>query len=705
MKRFAALLDRLAYEPSRNNKLRLMTDYFATTEDPERGWALAALTGALAFAHAKPGLIRALISERTDPVLFALSHDYVGDLSETVALMWPTRDGPVSKHQDLKLGAIIAALSTLGKAELPAALARWLDQLDETGRWALLKLVTAELRIGVSARLGKTAVAALGGKDPQEIELMWSSLQPPYAELFAWLEGRADKPASSDPAPFRPPMLAHAIEESELAALDPKDFIAEWKWDGIRVQAAAGRDAKGGVVARLYSRTGDDISRSFPDLVSALRTPGVIDGELLIMRERRVQSFNVLQQRLNRKSVDAKLLAQYPAHLRAYDLLLDGRERPPRPPLCGTPQRAGSIRRAGPRSRASTSLRRFRSRPGTSLPPRAPIRPRRVRARMPRRLKASCSSAATRPTCRAARRSVVEMERDPLSWTRCSRTRSAATASARPIIQITPSGSGAAARRATCWCRVGKAYFGFTDEELLQIDRFVRRNTVERFGPVREVVHGADQGLVLELAFEGLQRSNRHRSGIAMRFPRINRLRWDKPPGEADRLGTLSKPCLEDRDRARQGSDNNPRRDRITTGRIFVGARHASPATTRARQCLAPTDTEPDRHNDHALRPAEHREHPAQDRQPQSGEPIFGGPPLSVIFRLVRLSILIGVILEVMGLDPWNILDSLRRLLMRVWDMGFDAIRWLSALPSSWRQHRPAGLADHASRSDGDRGR
>lgn len=281
MKRFAALLDRLSYDPSRNNKLRLMTDYFATTQDPERGWALAALTGALSFAHAKPGVIRALISERTDPVLFALSHDYVGDLSETVALMWPTREGAGSEHHELKLSEIIAALSSLGKPELPAALARWLDLLDETGRWALLKLVTAELRIGVSARLAKTAVAALGAKDPQEIELMWSSLLPPYVDLFAWLEGRADKPASRDPAPFRPAMLAQAIEESELAALDPKDFVGEWKWDGIRVQAVAASGEDGTWMARLYSRTGEDISNGFPDLVAAMRFTGAIDGELL----------------------------------------------------------------------------------------------------------------------------------------------------------------------------------------------------------------------------------------------------------------------------------------------------------------------------------------------------------------------------------------------------------------------------------------
>ena len=128
MNRFAELLDRLAYEPGRNNKLRLMTDYFRRTPDPERGWALAALTGTLSFQHAKPGMIRALISERTDLVLFELSYDYVGDLSETVALLWQGRDqsnAPAhEKHDDLKLSAVVTALSSLGKSDLPAQLAK-----------------------------------------------------------------------------------------------------------------------------------------------------------------------------------------------------------------------------------------------------------------------------------------------------------------------------------------------------------------------------------------------------------------------------------------------------------------------------------------------------------------------------------------------------------------------------------------------------
>src|SRR4051812_14042461 len=307
MKRFAELLDRLSYEQSRNNKLRLMTDYFRHTPDPDRGYALAALTGALSFQHAKPSILRTLITERADPVLFGLARDYVGDTSETIALMWPADPGH-RPNAELSLSDIVATISTLGKSQLPGQLARWLDALDETGRWALLKLVTGVLRVGVSARLAKTAAAALGDKDAQEIELIWPGLVPPYLDLFAWMEGRAEKPVSLDPAPFRPAMLAHAIEETDFAALNPADYLAEWKWDGIRVQAVAGRGDEA-IAARLYSRTGEDVSKSFPDLVGALRLPGVIDGELLVVRDGRVQSFNVLQQRLNRKAVNDKLMA------------------------------------------------------------------------------------------------------------------------------------------------------------------------------------------------------------------------------------------------------------------------------------------------------------------------------------------------------------------------------------------------------------
>jgi DNA ligase-1 len=540
MNRFAELLDRLAYEPGRNNKLRLMTEYFASTPDPERGWALAALTNSLSFQHAKPNVIRALIAERADPVLFELSWDYVGDLSETVALMWPApRPGTEASLAAPSLSQVIETLSTLGKAQLPAQLARWLDALDETGRWALLKLVTSALRVGVSARLAKTAAAALGGKDPQEVELIWPGLAPPYVELFAWLEGRADKPATRDAVPFRPAMLAHAVEDTDLAALDPRDFLAEWKWDGIRVQAAAGTREDGKRVCRLYSRTGEDISAGFPDLTQALRFDGAIDGELLVVRDGRVQSFNVLQQRLNRKAVTEKLLAEFPAHLRAYDLLVDGdedlRERP-------------FIER---RARLEALVARL-DEPRVDLSPLVPF------ATWEELTAARADPAAAGGDPDAVEGIMLKRRDAPYvpgrpkgQWWKWKRDPYIVDA----VLMYAQRGSGKRSSYYSdytfgVWTKgedgdvlvpVGKAYFGFTDEELLQIDRYVRRNTADRFGPVREVVHEADQGLVLEVAFEGLQRSTRHKSGLAMRFPRISRLRWDKPPREADRLDTLER--------------------------------------------------------------------------------------------------------------------------------------------------------------------
>ena len=551
MNRFAELLDRLAYEPGRNNKLRLMIDYFRSSGDPERGWALAALTSALSFPHAKPSLIRSLIAERTDPVLFELSYDYVGDLSETIALMWPSvasssapSAGKVQGADDeLTLTRVVETLATLGKAQLPQQLARWLDALDETGRWALIKLVTGGLRVGVSARLAKAAVAALADKDVHDIEVMWPALAPPYDELFAWLEGRAERPASGDPASFRPPMLAHALDDADLAALKPDDFMAEWKWDGIRVQAVAGRLSSepedGKLVARLYSRTGEEISKSFPDLLDALRLPGAIDGELLIMRDGRVQSFNVLQQRLNRKTVTAKLMAEFPAHLRAYDLLADGEEDLRERPFAERRARLEHfVARLGDHRIDLSLLIAFRSWDELM-----------AARKNPAAAGAGTDAAAVEGVMLKDRAALYLPGRPKGLWWKWKRDPFIIDA----VLMYAQRGHGKRSSYYSdytfgVWTQggqgdelvpVGKAYFGFTDEELLQIDRFVRRNTIERFGPVREVLHDPDRGLVLEVAFEGLQRSSRHKSGLAMRFPRINRLRWDKPPKEADRLDRL----------------------------------------------------------------------------------------------------------------------------------------------------------------------
>jgi DNA ligase-1 len=539
MNRFAALLDRLAYEPRRNAKIRLMADYFHETPDPERGMALAALTGALSFRHAKPNIVRTLIGERTDPTLFQMSRDYVGDMAETVALMWPAKAGV---NYVPTLTEIVEGLHDASKLDLPNRLAHWLDALDETGRWALLKLITGSLRIGASARLAKTAVASLGdGIEPNDVELVWPGLLPPYEDLFAWVEGRGEKPENRNPAPFRPPMLSTAIEDTAnwREVLNPDDFTAEWKWDGIRVQAVGGTDENGEHVARLYSRTGEEISTAFPDVIRAISFDGALDGELLIVKDGAVQSFNVLQQRLNRKTITPKLVNEYPAQIRAYDLLVEKGED------------LRSLTFDERRARLEAFIAR-QANPAFTLSPQIAFSSwddlTEARAE-PALHGADIDAEAVEGVMVKKRSSVYVPGRPKGEWFKWKRDPFNVDA----VLMYAQRGSG---KRSSfysdytfgVWAPgedgeelvpVGKAYFGFTDEELLELDKFVRKNTINRFGPVREVTHEPDEGLVLEVAFEGLSRSTRHKSGVAMRFPRISRIRWDKPPREADRIEHL----------------------------------------------------------------------------------------------------------------------------------------------------------------------
>ncbi|MBO6758344.1 MAG: cisplatin damage response ATP-dependent DNA ligase [Roseibium sp.] len=541
MQSFARLLDRLSYEPRRLSKEALLKDYFVATPDPERGFALAALTGGLSFRHAKPALLRALIAERTDPTLFALSYDFVGDLSETIALMWPSQDRTEADHRaPPSLPLVVERLSSAGKAEVPGLLSSWLDSLDEVERWALLKLVTGGLRVGVSARLAKTAVARLGGVDPNSVEEVWHGLTPPFEDLFAWMEGRAGPPDTVDPVPFRPAMLAHPLdEEKDIPLLPAADFMAEWKWDGIRVQAVAAPAADGTHHRRLYTRTGEDISAGFPDILALMDFHGAVDGELLIKRDGKVQPFSDLQKRLNRKSVGPKLMKDHPAAIRAYDLL----------------SVAGKDLRKAPFSVRRQHLADFI---GTLAEPRFDLSPAvsgndwdawtEARSDPAKRL-SEADALAVEGLMLKRKDSLYVPGRPKGEWFKWKRDPFLVDA----VLMYAQRGHG---KRSSfysdytfgVWRKtndgeqlvpVGKAYFGFTDEELQEIDRFVRNNTINRFGPVREVEHSRETGLVLEVAFEGLNRSSRHKSGLAMRFPRISRLRWDKPPAEADRIETL----------------------------------------------------------------------------------------------------------------------------------------------------------------------
>lgn len=541
MRAFAELLDRLSLTASRNAKLVLLRDYLRVTPDPDRGWALASLTGDLTFTAAKPAMIRKAVEARVDPVLFGWSYDYVGDLAETVALIWP-RDPDHRANREPSLGEVVDTLSQAGRGEVPRLVERWLDELEPKGRWALLKLMTGGLRVGLSARLARTAVAMMRPDtvseppDPEggetrttlepvsvaDIEEIWHALEPPYADLFAWLEGRGERPSGDAPGRFRPVMLAVALDETvDLARLDPADYAAEWKWDGIRVQAVR---EEGRV--RLYSRTGDDISGAFPDVLDGLTFEGAVDGELLVWRDGVIAPFGDLQQRLNRKTVDPKLVAAYPAAILAYDVLAQ----------------AGEDLRGLPLRERRTRLETLVATGGERLH----LSPMLAHAGWD-----ELAALRTDPPVGAAAEGLMLKRWDSPyvagrpkgPWFKWKRDPHVIDA----VLMYAQRGHG---KRSSFYSDytfgvwtdegaltpVGKAYFGFTDEELKQLDKFVRDHTVERFGPVRSVRAARDFGLVLEIAFEGLQRSTRHKSGVAMRFPRVSRIRWDKPAREADTL-------------------------------------------------------------------------------------------------------------------------------------------------------------------------
>jgi DNA ligase-1 len=526
MERFARLLDALSLTPQRNAKLRILVAHFRETPDPERGLALAAITGSLEFRGAKAGAIRAIAAERVDPVLFEMSYDYVGDLAETTALIWPTRHG-ANRAPDL--AEVIEALSGATRAEAPKLIEAWLDALDANGRWALLKLVTGGLRVGVSGRLAKTALAQFGEVDVTEIEELWHGLSPPYEELFAWLEGRADKPVSAAKAPFRPVMLANPVDQTDLSKLDPADFAAEWKWDGIRIQAVS----EGGV-RRLYTRTGDDISHAFPDVVAALEFEGAVDGELLIRNaEGGVAPFSELQQRLNRKTVSKNMMEQRPAFIRAYDLLVVGDEDLRRKPFIERRARLEALIAAAPDRLDVSDLVPIESWAAMEALRADPPHAHAEGVMLKRRDSAYVPGRPKGPW--------FKWKRDPflvdavLMYAQRGHGKRSSFYSDFTFGVWKDGGDGGG----DTLVPVGKAYFGFTDEELKKLDKFVRDNTYDRFGPVRSVTATTDHGLVLEIAFEGLQRSPRHKSGLAMRFPRVHRIRWDKPSAEADRIEAL----------------------------------------------------------------------------------------------------------------------------------------------------------------------
>jgi DNA ligase-1 len=524
MRAFAELLDRLYFTHGNLAKAALLHDYFMRTPDPDRGLAVASIAGELRFELFKRALVRDLMAERIDPNLLAMSYDYVGEMSETIAHLWPAPEGDAARRELPPLHEVIEEFRSRTKPQIREYLASLLDIATPQERWALLKLGTQTLRIGVSARFLKRILADYGHVEVGEVEEVWHGLSPPYEDLFAWLEKRGPKPDTADRVVFHPVMLSNALDDADIGLITPEEFQAEWKYDGIRVQIVSLPSGKA-----LFSRTGDDVSGAFPDLLGRIDFHGVLDGELVVRRNGEIGSFNDLQQRLNRKTPGAKLVTETPGHLILYDVLRLEDEDLRALPL--TERRARLVawyETLKPDYMDLSQLLPFDTADDlVALRAEAPERGGTwIEGLMLKRK--SSPYVAGRPQGQW-----YKWKRDPLL--------------VDAVVMYAQRGTG---KRSSFYSDytfglwqgnellpVGKAYFGFTDEELRQLDRWVRNNTVNRFGPVREV----EKALVFEVAFDSVHASTRHKSGVAMRFPRINRIRWDKPAVEADRLEALEK--------------------------------------------------------------------------------------------------------------------------------------------------------------------
>lgn len=520
MRRFARLFADLDATNATRAKERILAEYFAAAPAADAAWALHVLSGGK-IARAIPTRLLRELGARAAGIpdwLFEGCYDAVGDLAETVAHLLP----PPALHGDLPLSTWIEErllpLRALPASDQARAIAGWWNELAVEERLVWNKLLTGGFRVGVSRGLVTRALAQAHGIEAALVAQRLMGDWQPSAERYAALISGEDGAASLRPYPF---LLAHALDQDPAALGDPSDWIAEWKWDGLRAQLVC-RDAQ----TQLWSRGDELITARFPEILTAARVLPqgcVLDGEVLAWRDGAPLPFALLQTRIGRRNPGARSLAQAPAVFIAYDLLeIDGvdiRQQPLR-------VRRATLERLLTRADDALMLSPLLAFEDWNrlLATRDGARERGVEGVMLKR--AASAYGVGRP------------RGDWWKW-------KVAPHSVDAVLVYAQRGHG---RRASLYTDYtfavwdgaelvpfAKAYSGLTDAEIRTVDRFVRANTQEKFGPVRSV----KPALVCEIAFEGIQASKRHRSGVAVRFPRILRLREDKRIEEADRLDSL----------------------------------------------------------------------------------------------------------------------------------------------------------------------
>ncbi|MEO0938520.1 MAG: ATP-dependent DNA ligase [Pseudomonadota bacterium] len=521
MKDFADLFAALDQSTKTTVKTAALARYFETADEADRLWCIAMFSGRRPKRAVTTTQLRAWAAERAGIPLWLFEECYpiVGDLSETISLVLPDPDGAA----DRTLAQWITDLRGLARVDEAARKVFVLDAWDRLGgaeRFLFNKLITGGFRVGVSQKLMTRALAQATGRDEADLaHRLMGNWTPDDVTWHSLIEAEDASADAARPYPF---YLAHALEDGPESLGDPADWRAEWKWDGIRGQLILREGAH-----FVWSRGEELMTDRFPELAAAkdfLPMGTVLDGEILAWQDGPM-SFNALQKRIGRKTVPKKLLAEAPVILHAYDLLEeDGADTRPLP---------FATRRA--RLEALCA----------GLPPEAPVK---LSPQLP--LTDWQVLAKTRATAREAQAEGLMLKRagspylvgrkkgDWWKWKLDPLTIDA-------VMIYAQAGSGRRANLFTdftfaVWngnalVPFTKAYSGLTDAEFRQITAWVRKNTLQRFGPVRQVTPEH----VFEIAFEGIQASTRHKSGVALRFPRMSRWRHDKPVQEANTMDDL----------------------------------------------------------------------------------------------------------------------------------------------------------------------
>jgi DNA ligase-1 len=521
MKRFTALFNALDATTKTSVKTAALADYFRTASKSDRVWTIALLSGRRPKRAANSTELREWAAAEAGLPLWLVEESYpvVGDLAETIALILPAPTGTSDKTLADWMDTLIALTGQDLDRRRAGVVAAW-QTLQAEERFLFNKLITGGFRMGVSRGLMTRALAQATGVEETVLAHRLMGAWDPALTRFDDLIAASDSASSARPYPFA---LASGLEMPPDDLGPPQDWRAEWKWDGIRGQLIV----RPGSFA-LWSRGEELMTDRFPEtagLEAALPPGTVIDGEVLAWRDGAPLPFAELQKRIGRKSVPKKLLAEAPAHMLAYDLLED----------------AGEDIRTLPFATRRARLEAIIAK----LPPGLPLGLSPLVG-----FEDWATLTQVRQTARDQRAEGLMLKRasspyhtgrkrgDWWKWKLDPYTVDA-------VMIYAQSGHG---RRATLFTdftfavRDGndlvpftKAYSGLTDAEFRQITDWVRKNTLERFGPVRRV----PPELVFELAFEGIQASPRHRSGIALRFPRMLRWRQDKPADEIDTLDSL----------------------------------------------------------------------------------------------------------------------------------------------------------------------